>query len=234
MVYLLGAGKAGRPSSLLGSPAIDCTIMATYPQLEIADTETELVDMDSIQHHPDNPRYHSRQQIEELAASLGDHDYASISLTISKATRNIVKGNGMYNALQLCGCKQVRVVIKDMTPLQELQFLIRDNRLSELSDWDMPVLKANLATLGDEDIELEDVGFELQAIEEMRGWVEKPTEGDWAAAFEQNGDTSSVDDLKQVTFVLQSNIHEKLMKHLATYNTNKNVAIVEWLNQNML
>ncbi len=148
-------------------------------QIEIADPPTRLVDMDSIQEHPENPRFHSRTQIEGLARSLDDHDYASISLTVSSRTNNIVKGNGMYSALRLRGCKKVRVVWKDMSYTEELQFLIRDNRLSELSHWDMPVLNANLATLGDEDIQLEDVGFDLQSVEAMDYDPEdfKPTNG---------------------------------------------------------
>jgi len=136
-------------------------------ELEIATAETTRVKMTEIHEHEANPRHHSRVQIEELAQSLRDHGYASISLTVSRATGNIVKGNGMYSALTLLGCKEVDVVYMDMTPLEELQFLIRDNRLSELSTWDMPVLNANLATLGDEGYELEDMGFELEDIEQL-------------------------------------------------------------------
>jgi len=146
---------------------VEMEIATADKVIEIADAETRLVDMDSIQNHPENPRWHSRSQIEELAASLDDHDYASISLTVSSRTGNIVKGNGMYNALQLRQCQKVRVVWKDMTPLEELQFLIRDNRLSELSRWDLSVLNANLATLNDEGFELEDMSFELEAINEL-------------------------------------------------------------------
>ena len=141
--------------------------------MEIATAEVTRVKMGAIHHHPENPRYHSRTQIEELARSLKDHGYASISLTVSRSTGNIVKGNGMYDALTLLDCQEVDVVYVDMTPLQELQFLIRDNRLSELSRWDMPVLNANLATLGDEDIPLEDMGFELEAIGELTSEYEK-------------------------------------------------------------
>ena len=136
-------------------------------EMEIATADTTRVKMSDIHSHPENPRYHSRSQIEELAQSLRDHGYASISLTVSQATGNIVKGNGIYEALTLLGCKEVDVVYMDMTPLEELQFLIRDNRLSELSRWDLPVLNANLALLGDEGFELEDVGFELEAITQL-------------------------------------------------------------------
>jgi hypothetical protein len=151
----------------------------TYPVIEIADAPTELVDMDSIHEHPSNPRYHSRQQVEELAASLKDHGYAGITLTVSTQTRNIVKGNGMYSALQLCGCKKVRVVLKDMDMKEELQFLIRDNRLSELSSWDKPMLDANICELQEMGVELQDVGFTLEAMEEVenryqsRQWRER-------------------------------------------------------------
>jgi hypothetical protein len=33
-------------------------VSEAYPQIEIADADTELVDMDSIHEHPSNPRYH--------------------------------------------------------------------------------------------------------------------------------------------------------------------------------
>lgn len=136
-------------------------------EMEIATAPVTRVKMGDIHEHPENPRYHSRAQIEELAASLKTHGYASISLTVSRSTGNIVKGNGMYDALTLLGCKEVDVVYKDMTPIEELQFLIRDNRLSELSSWDMPVLNADLAVLKDEGFELEDVSFDLEAVDTL-------------------------------------------------------------------
>lgn len=147
--------------------------------MEIATAEVTRVRMEDIHEHPDNSRFHSRHQIEELARSLTTHGYASISLTVSRSTGNIVKGNGMYSALTLLECKEVDVVYVDMTPVEELQFLIRDNRLSELSRWDMPVLNANLATLGDEGVELEEMAFDLQTVESMGYDPEdfKPTNG---------------------------------------------------------
>jgi hypothetical protein len=56
-----------------------------------------------------------------------------------------------------------------------------------------------------------------------------PDEADWAAAFEESGDTQAVDDKRQVTFVLEKESHAALMEHLKQYGNNKNEAIVAWL-----
>ena len=136
-------------------------------ELLIATADKTRVLMSDIHTHPSNPRRHSNAQIEELAQSLRDHGYASISLTVSHATGNIVKGNGMYAALTSLGCKEVDVVYREMSPLEELQFLIRDNRLSELSTWDLPMLNADLATLKDDGYELEDMSFDLESMDTL-------------------------------------------------------------------
>jgi len=132
---------------------------------KIAELSTERLKLSDISHNPHNPRYHSRAQIEQIADSIKDHGYAKGSMTVQRSTMSLVAGNGVYDALVLLEYDEADFIVMDMDDNEAMQFLIRDNRLSELSRWDMPVLQADLATLKDEGFELVDMAFDLKAME---------------------------------------------------------------------
>ena len=143
------------------------TDKAIAEQKLIAELFIHRLKMVDVSHHKDNPRYHNRDQIEQIAQSIRDHGYAKGSMVVQRRSMSLVAGNGVYDALILLGYEEADFIVMDMDDTESLQFMIRDNRLSELSEWDLPVLNADLAQLKDEGFELEDVGFELEAINEL-------------------------------------------------------------------
>ena len=137
-------------------------------ETKTASLPVERLKMSEVSQHKDNPRRHSRQQIEQIAESIEQHGYAKGSMVAQKSSMSLVAGNGVYAALTLLDYEEADFVVVDMDDTEALQFLIRDNRLSELSAWDMPVLNANLSTLKDEGYELEDMAFTMEAMGDLK------------------------------------------------------------------
>jgi len=135
--------------------------------LKIAELPIKRLHMSEVNPHKDNPRHHSRQQVEQIAESIETHGYAKGSMVVQASSMSLVAGNGVYAALTLLDYNEADFVVMDMDDNEALQFLIRDNRLSELSSWDMPMLDANLATLKDEGYALEDMSFTMEPMEEL-------------------------------------------------------------------
>jgi len=144
--------------------------------LTTAELETERLPLSEVSPHPQNPRTHSDRQIKELQNSLLEHGYAAGSMTVQKSTMRLVKGHGVYEALKGLGCVDADFVVVDMNDDEALLFLARDNRLSDLSAFDVPKLKAITVELQALNIPLERMGFTTEEYEPMVG-IFRPTNG---------------------------------------------------------
>lgn len=131
----------------------------TTQTMEIAELDTQRLPLSDVAPHPQNPRIHSDRQIKELQASLTEHGYAAGSMTVQRSTMRLVKGHGIYEALLGIGCVEADFVVVDMDDAEALLFLARDNRLSDLSSFDVPKLKAITVELQKIDVPLERIGF---------------------------------------------------------------------------
>ena len=150
----------------------------TTATMEVAELQTERLLLSSVSSHPQNPRTHSPRQIKELQASLTEHGYAAGSMTVQKSRMRLVKGHGVYEALLGLGCVEADFVVVDMDDAEALLFLARDNRLSDLSVFDVPKLKAITVELQKIDVPLERIGFNEEEL--------KSLESDWAKSEADN------------------------------------------------
>ena len=146
--------------------------------LATAELETQRLPLSEVTPHPHNPRTHSDRQIKELQNSLLEHGYAAGSMTVQRSTMRLVKGHGVYEALLGLGCVEADFVVADMTDAEALLFLARDNRLSDLSAFDVPKLKAITVELQNIDVPLERIGFNEGEL--------KSLESDWAKSEADN------------------------------------------------
>jgi len=148
------------------------------PDLEIAELHTQRLPLSEVTAHPQNPRSHSDRQIKELQASLTEHGYAAGSMTVQRSTMRLVKGHGVYEALCGIGCVEADFVVMDMSDDEALLFLARDNRMSDLSSFDVPKLKAITVELKKINVPLERIGFNAGEL--------KSLESDWAKSEADN------------------------------------------------
>ena len=92
--------------------------------------------IDALKADPANPRRHTEKQIRQIADSIEAFDFNVPILTDGE--RNIVVGHGRFFACRLLGRTEVPTVCLDhLTPEQARAFRIADNRLTEISTWEI-------------------------------------------------------------------------------------------------
>lgn len=90
---------------------------------------------------PGNPRKRSKKQIRQIARSIKEFGLVDADL-------KVIAGHG-----RLLAARQARIAagstiaLEHLTPEQAKAFAIADNRLSELSRWNIPVLREALSEL---------------------------------------------------------------------------------------
>ena len=113
-----------------------------------------------------NARTHTRRQIIQIAASIGEFGWTNPVLIDDEG--GIIAGHGRVEAAKLLGLETVPTIrLQDMTEAQKRAYIIADNRLAELAGWDEEVLAIELQALGeiDLDFDLEVTGFETAEID---------------------------------------------------------------------
>lgn len=116
--------------------------------------------------HPRNARTHSDRQIDQIAASIRSFDFNSPVIVDDDG--QILAGHGRVLAAIKLGLEQVPcVALKHLTDAQRRAFMLADNRLGELSDWDEGILALELEELSvvDEPFEITDTGFDMPKID---------------------------------------------------------------------
>ena len=125
--------------------------------------------------HPRNARVHSPAQITKITASL--RSFGFNSPVVIDADGQILAGHGRIQAALQLGLERVPAVrIEHLSESQRRAFMLADNRLNELSDWDDNILAAELEALSivDEPFEITDTGFEMPRIDVLIEERHKP------------------------------------------------------------
>lgn len=105
--------------------------------------------------HPQNPRIHTRDQIEQIAASMGQRDWTQPIIIDEFDVILAGHGRAAGGTVRFGEDYQAPVsVITGWSDEEKLAYVIADNRLSELASWDVPALQAHL-------IGLEQAGYPL-------------------------------------------------------------------------
>ena len=119
-----------------------------------------------LKHHPRNVRKHNLGAIEHGLRRYGQQT----PLVVQKSTGFVCKGNGTLKvARDVLGWDRVAVSVEDFDDQQALNYLLDDNRASDLSDYDKPAL-AELLRQQDGSGQLQDTLWDLDAAETV--WAE--------------------------------------------------------------
>jgi ParB/RepB/Spo0J family partition protein len=86
-----------------------------------------------------NPRTHTKKQIEQIAASI--KEFGFISPVLIDGADGIIAGHGRVEAAKLIGMSDVPAVCVDhLKPAQVRAYVIADNKLAENAGWDRALL----------------------------------------------------------------------------------------------
>src|SRR5215475_9856490 len=119
--------------------------------------------IDRLIPHARNPRTHSDAQVAQIAASITEFGFNNPILVDSKA--GIIAGHGRLLAARKLKLTEVPVIILDhLTEAQKRAYIIADNQLALNAGWDDDLLRAELAALQEEELDLDLIGFEDEEI----------------------------------------------------------------------
>lgn len=119
-----------------------------------------------------NAKLHSEKQIKQIARSIKEFGWCAPCLVDEEL--NIIAGHGRVEAAKYAGIKEAPCVfIEGLTEAQYKAFVLADNRLAELGEWDREVLQEELEALKGLEFDVTITGFE---IEEEPADLETPEE----------------------------------------------------------
>ena len=122
------------------------------------DVRQFLVDIDSVEAYPDNPR---RGDVKALKESIEANGFYGVCLA-QKSTGYVVAGNHRRKALLELGATQIPIMFKEMSDEDARRIVLADNRTSDLAYYDDPTL---FRLLQDLDGDLYGTGYDKASYE---------------------------------------------------------------------
>ena len=113
--------------------------------------------IDEVKPYPNNPR-NNDDGVEAVANSIKEFGWQQ-PIVVDK-DNVIIVGHTRYKAAKKLGIDKVPVVVaNNLSPEQVKAYRLADNKMGELTDWDMGLLDDELADIAD--IDMSDFGFDL-------------------------------------------------------------------------
>ena len=107
-----------------------------------------------------NAKIHVDYQLEKLKDSI--REFGFLTPCLIDGDYNLIAGHGRVMAAQQLGMETVPCVfVEGLTNEQRRAYILADNRLGELGEWDMEIVTDELTTLTDEDFDILLTGFDL-------------------------------------------------------------------------
>lgn len=131
---------------------------------KIADVQT--VPIKDLRPYERNAKIHNRDQVEKIAASI--QEFGFISPCLIDRDMNIIAGHGRVMAAELLNMEAVPCVfIEGLTEEQRRAYILADNRLTELGEWDMELVNSELDELASAGFAVEITGFDWDSATEL-------------------------------------------------------------------
>jgi len=133
----------------------------------VIDQEYELVDVNALKEHPQNPRKGNVEAIGESIETVGWYG----AVVAQKSTSYILAGNHRHREAKKRKAKQVPTIWLDVDDDTAMRILLGDNRIADLGGYDEELLKECLDGLQT----LDGTGWGLKEIEEQEEAPEPPS-----------------------------------------------------------
>jgi ParB-like nuclease domain len=136
-----------------------------------------------------NPRTHSPEQVDQIAASIREWGWTVPVLVDEQG--GLIAGHGRVMAAKLLGLEEIPVMVAaGWTEAQKRAYVIADNKLTLNGGWDDELLKVELGDLKALDFDLALMGFSLEEIGALsdapplgEGGIETPGPGSYKEQF---------------------------------------------------
>ena len=129
--------------------------------------------------HPQNPRTHSKRQIEQIAKSI--KRFGFVNPVLLDNAGNVLAGHGRIEAAKSLGLASVPTLdIGSMSDAQRRAYIVADNRLAELAGWDSELLGLEMEAILEAmpDFDVGAIGFDDGELDALLAVGEDPVESD--------------------------------------------------------
>ena len=128
-----------------------------------------------------NARTHSAEQVAQVAASMREFGFTNPILIDGDS--GVIAGHARLQAARKLGLTEVPVIVLDhFTAAQKRAYILVDNRLALNAGWDDELLAAEMATLREEEFDLNLLGFDDEELDRLRNELDSPFDADENAA----------------------------------------------------
>jgi len=112
-----------------------------------------------------NAKIHSEEQVTKIASSI--REFGFVNPILIDKDFNVIAGHGRLMAAKKLDMENVPCLfIEGLSEAQRKAYILADNRLGELAEWDMELVVSELEQLKDMDFDFELTGFELPSFDE--------------------------------------------------------------------
>lgn len=131
----------------------------------------ERVDIDKLIPYVNNAKIHSDEQVTKIAASI--REFGFLSPVLIDREFNIIAGHGRILAAKKLELKDAPCVfVEGLTEAQKKAYILADNRIGELAEWDMDLVNAEIEQLLEQDFDIDLTGFDYEPPTEENEVVE--------------------------------------------------------------
>ena len=121
--------------------------------------ELREVEIAALKPYERNAKQHSKEQVEKIGQSIKRLGF--ISPCLIDQDLNVIAGHGRIMAAKAIGWDRVPCIfIEGLTAEERKAYILADNRLTELGEWDMDLVQQELAALAEADFDISITGFD--------------------------------------------------------------------------
>lgn len=124
----------------------------------------ETIEISKLIPYVNNARTHSPEQIIKIQSSIREFGFVNPVLIDGKY--NIIAGHGRIMAAKAEGIDKVPCLfVEHLTETQKKAYILADNRLALDAGWDMDILKLEIKSLQEMDLDILFTGFEMDELQ---------------------------------------------------------------------
>lgn len=122
-------------------------------------TELREIRIDDLKPYERNAKKHPEDQVEKIGKSIQELGF--ISPCLIDQEYNVIAGHGRIMAAKKIGWETVPCVfVEGLTETERKAYILADNRLTEIGEWDMELVQEELAALTEENFDIGLTGFD--------------------------------------------------------------------------